>query len=375
MAASTSRLRPAVRIREASPEDSAPLIELARVCPMRGRISIYAERSPDFFALERLRGDPWVVGVAEEEDGRIVGCVSVATRDVYLDGEPVRTMHTGDLRVAPGWRRTDVVHRLHAFCWERCRAAGLDFMYFSMMVGNMAVRSLLRPRPGSPVYRLAGGVTVLGIAPLLSRTPESTVEVRAASPADAVAIVELLDRENRRRNFAPVWSTDRLDRLLSARAGLSIADFRVARRGGRITGVLAGWEQREVQRTIVAGAAPWTLPFGALYSLVALLRGRRAFPGPGDELRLRYLSYLAVEDDDPTEFRSLIADSLRDPRSRDVHFLDLALDSRHPLLGALRGLAVQKVPTEVWTGAWPGSARASYDFTRRQVHHEASQVY
>jgi hypothetical protein len=89
---------------------------------------------------------------------------------------------------------------------------------------------------------------------------------------------------------------------------------------------------------------------------------------------LLYLTHLAVADDDPDVFRALLAAVLRDPRSREAHLLDLALDAAHPLLASLAGLAVGRVATEVWAGAWPASAWAGRDFSRRPVYHEASHV-
>jgi hypothetical protein len=91
---------------------------------------------------------------------------------------------------------------------------------------------------------------VLGIAPL-SRTRPSSIEAEEATAADLPAIAALLDRENRRRNFAPVWSADRLAHQLVTAPGLSLQDLRVVRQGGEVVGVVAAWDQRRFQRTMV----------------------------------------------------------------------------------------------------------------------------
>ena len=78
--------------REATPDDNQPLVELSVACPMEGDIGLAVDRAPDFFALNRLEGPTWRVGVVDGPDGRPVGCIAVAARDVYLNGgaRPVR---------------------------------------------------------------------------------------------------------------------------------------------------------------------------------------------------------------------------------------------------------------------------------------------
>ena len=45
--------------------DNAALVALAAACPMRGDMTMCIDRAPDFFALARLEGERWRVGVAE----------------------------------------------------------------------------------------------------------------------------------------------------------------------------------------------------------------------------------------------------------------------------------------------------------------------
>jgi hypothetical protein len=366
-------MRPTVHFRLGEPRDEA-LLELARACPMEGTISVYAERAPDFFALHRLQGEPWLVAVAEEAGGRIVGCGSLAAREVYLDGEPVRCMYGGDVRVAEDWRGTSLVWRMHAWCWERSRELGHDLWYVSIMEGNHAARALVRPLRGQALYSLAGRAVVLGVDPL-SPTKPSAIEAEEATATDLPTIAALLDRENRRCNFAPVWSTDRLARQLVTAPGLSLQDLHVVRDGGEIVGVVAAWDQRLFQRTMVVDPGRRSTWAGVAWPLPPAVRDGRPPPGAGHELRLLYLTHLAVAGDDPDVFRALLGAVRRDPRSRETHVLGLALDAAHPLLEAFTGLALPRVATEVWAGAWPGSAWAGRDFGRRPVYHEASHVY
>lgn len=75
-------------VREAHPDDNPALLALAEACPMQGDIGLCVSRRPDFFALNRLEGERWQVGVVDGPDGIPVGCVAVARRHVFLTAAP-----------------------------------------------------------------------------------------------------------------------------------------------------------------------------------------------------------------------------------------------------------------------------------------------
>ncbi|MEO7443112.1 MAG: hypothetical protein ABIW46_06225, partial [Acidimicrobiales bacterium] len=79
---------PVNSVRAATPADNAALLALTAACPMEGDIGLCMERAPDFFALNRLEGDHFEVGVVDGPDGTPVGCIAVAERRVYLHGQP-----------------------------------------------------------------------------------------------------------------------------------------------------------------------------------------------------------------------------------------------------------------------------------------------
>ena len=66
-------------VREAVPDDNRALVDLAAACPMEGDMSLCVHREPDFFALSRLEGEPWHVGVVEDA-GRPIAISARASR-------------------------------------------------------------------------------------------------------------------------------------------------------------------------------------------------------------------------------------------------------------------------------------------------------
>lgn len=349
-----------VRFRLAVPDDNEALLALARRSPMEGRdgrqdgregeagqVSVAVERSPDHFALPRLQGDPWLVAVAEDEQGRIVATSSLATREVYLDGEPVRCMYGGDLRVAPEVRGCGVARGLHDWCWERTREHGVDLWYASIMVGNRPAAHLPDPTPGRPRYRRVGRAVVVAVALGAGGAANDELLATPATAADLSAVAALLDGQGRRRAFGPVWTEQRLRQQVATAPGLSVADLLVVRRAGELVACAAVWDQSAVQRTLVGG----------------------------HPVAIRYLTHLGTAGDgDAAAFRVVVDAARRAPSARGADLLVFALDEHSPLLAGVDDLPAHRLLTEVWFGAWPGTP-----WDRRAVpglvHHEASHVW
>ena len=103
MEAQGSAAPDAIEIREAVQADNQALLELTRMTPMAGNISLRIDRDPDFFALPRARGET-VVFVATCE-GKVIGCMSASIHAAYIDGAIENVAHATDLKVHPGLHR------------------------------------------------------------------------------------------------------------------------------------------------------------------------------------------------------------------------------------------------------------------------------
>src|SRR5207249_258853 len=90
--------------RPATSADNAGLLALAAACPMRGELTLCVRREPDFFALNRLQGDRWDVGVVDAGRAGVIGCVAIAERVAYVNGVPAPTAYASDLKVHPAFR-------------------------------------------------------------------------------------------------------------------------------------------------------------------------------------------------------------------------------------------------------------------------------
>src|SRR5512145_2918576 len=112
--------------RTAEPADNAGLVALAAASPMEAGLTICVRRDPDFFALNRMEGDRWEVGVVDGPDGSVVGCIGVAERLAFVRGVARRTVYIGDLKVHPAHRGHGVADELSRYAREVSREMGGD---------------------------------------------------------------------------------------------------------------------------------------------------------------------------------------------------------------------------------------------------------
>ena len=142
------------RARPALPGDNAALVALAAACPMEGDIGLCVDRSPDFFALNRLEGEAWRVDVVDAADGALAGCIALARRRVYLLGVEREVMYVGDLKVHPEHRGSGAAEALIRHAWQACREMGGDDVptLVTVLSGNAAIERRARGPRGSPPW-------------------------------------------------------------------------------------------------------------------------------------------------------------------------------------------------------------------------------
>ena len=363
-------MKPPFTVRLAGEADNGQLLALTRACPMTGSVALCTERDPNFFALTELQGDPAYVAVAEDGEGRIVGCASLAFRHVYVDGKATPCLYAGDLKVAPAARGSAVVHRLHKLLDEAVRELPVDLGYTSIIVGNSAAEVLAGGRRGMPLYRPLGRVRVCALLGASSTRLEPN-GVETATHADLPELVALLNRFNEGHNFAPVWTESQLERLLEA-PGLTLDRFLIVRERRRIIGALAAWDQSAFQRTRVLAYSNALSSYRVFHNLAARVRGGPRLPTSGHMLPQLSITHLAVEDRRPTVLRRLLASAWL--RSGGRFVLTFGLSEGHALLDGLVDFRVRSFPTVVYALTRPGSSWAGHDFNGRPLFHEISHL-
>ena len=353
------------RVRLATHADNAALIELAAACPMEGDLSLCIDRAPDFFALNRLEGDRWRVAVVDGRDGCPIACVATAERRAWVHGRSATIVYAGDLKVHPEFRDTHTADSLERFVRDRAREAAGDStpILLTVLAGNGAMeRRAAGPRGLPRLHRFA---TLHSFAiPLLwrRRPPTGAPDLRVshATSGDLEEMAELWSAVAPTRQFAAVLDADSLARWIEAAPGLEVSDYLLARDGGgKLLGLVAMWDQQAIKTLRVLRYSPALSLVRAAVTTLARFVGATAPPPIGEPLRYASAVHLCVPMDRPDVLRALVMAAYSRLHGSGRVFMNVALDSRDPLVGALRGLlatptaihAYATMPSGAWSGA------------------------
>ncbi len=330
-------------VEAARPGDDAAIRELLHRRAMGGAIRLTLEREPSAWLAAAVEGERHLTVVGRERaSGRVVGMGSRAVREVWVDGERARMGYLAQLRFAP---ELPVGRRLLAAGFSRMdrsrRDDELSYDLTSIVADNARARRLLeRGLPDFPRYRQLCGLVTLTIPTLLRSDPPDSANrasrVRQATEAELPAVVQCLERNLRRYQFAPVWTEDDL-RSATRTRDLELTDFLVkGDREGRVVGCVAIWDQRGFKQVVVRDYAPALRRFRPLVNLLLAAVRRPRLPPPGSTLDLAYLSHLAVDGDRAGVAVELIRAARREAGRRGLDYLVLSLAAANPMLGAMR---------------------------------------
>lgn len=349
----------------AGPADNADICRLFKEVHVKGELDVNQERDPDFFALQRLQGGPGMTFLARDLDGRAAAIGSIVLRDAWLDGEPTRTGYLCDLRVRPGFRGGVSLAR----CFDPVLAQvqqdhGVDVFTTVVFDDNPIAHKTLRgpaaERRGQPVYRTMTPFLMTSVQVTRPRGAPGTV--RPATAADLPELRDFLAHRGRRRVLGEDFSGDLLDRRLETWPGLSLDDFLLAHRQGRIVGCLAPWDTEPVKRTRVLGYHGTMLWVKRAFNAGAVLLRYPALPPEGECLRFVFLTHLEVEDDDPRVLRALVQAAYHRLYDRRYHFLAAFVPRGSALEGAFSGFMVQHTAMTLYAVARRSSPMAAREW-------------
>lgn len=360
--------------RDAAPADQAALLDLATACPMVGDFTLCVDRTPDFFALNRLEGGSWRCGVVDGPAGAPVGCIAVSERRAYLDGAPVRTIYVGDLKVHPAHRGGAVADALTRYARDVALATGGPDVptLLTVLAGNRAMERRAAGPRGLPALARFATIRSHAVPLLWRRRQRPELDVATGDLRDLGEMAALWRRLSPARNFAPVYTPDSLAGWIQAAPGLALDCYRLARRrDGRLAGFLGLWDQAAFKQLRVLRYSRRARAVRSLFNGVAPLCGAASLPSAGSPLR--YVTAVHVCAEDPVVLRALLLHAYDALRGRGYAFFTIGLDTRDPLAEALTGLLAQPTDVHAYVTT-PAGRYAGAPLDRRPLHYEIALV-
>lgn len=364
--------------RDATPADNAALLALADACPMEGDIGLCMQRRPDFFALNRLEGTSWRVGVVDGPAGSPVGCVAVADRRVYLNGEPSRGMYVSDLKVHPAHRGSGVADALTSYAVRACLAAGGPDVptFLTVLAGNTAMERRLSAGRAAVTAQRVGTIRSHSV-PLLWRRrarPPAAVRIARATARDIADMAALWQRVAPARQFAPVYDAASLGAWVDAAPSLDPAAFLLARdTGGSLLGFVGMWDQQAFKQLQVTSYSRGMAGFRAAFNSAAPIFRAAHLPRRGGFIRSLNAVNICVPGDRPEVLRALLLTAYGDYRGSGYSFVNVGLAVDDPLCAAVDGLLAQHTDINGLV-ATPTGRYAGPPLAGRPLHHEIALV-
>jgi S-adenosylmethionine-diacylglycerol 3-amino-3-carboxypropyl transferase len=366
------------RIREALDGDNGELIDLSLACPMQGDIGLCVDRSPDFFALNRLEGDRWKLAVADRE-GEVIGCIAVAERNVYVNGRPRRVAYVGDLKVHPAHRNHSVADALIRYAIEECERIGGPSvpLYCSVLAGNRAAE---RRAPGvrdMPRFDRFATIDATAVSLLwrkaAPRMPDLTV--KTATKADLEQMVALWARVASARQLAPVHDAASLQRWIEQSPGLGWSSYRLAfDRAGRLLGCAGFWDQSSFKHMLVTRYSRRLAVVRSVYNVLAPLVGGARLPPAGGVMRYLTAVNVCVPPDRADVLQAILVAAYNEFRAQEYAFFTIGLDITDPLRVALKGFVRQPTLVNAYITNPAGRYREPALDDRRPLHFEIALV-
>lgn len=363
-------------VRDATPSDNAALVDLAAASPMRGDITLRIDRGPDFFSLHGGEGEHPKVGVVERS-GRIVGCVAVLRRRVYLNGREAITGYAGDLKVHPRHRDSIVADALSRYAADACRSLlpGAPTL-ITVLSGNQSMERRLSGPRGLPVFEKVATIRSHSIPILWNRRLRRSAAVRVvpAGWRDIDEMTLLWQRVAPLRQFAPVMDSARFAALIDSSQGLEITSYLLARgRDGRLLGFAAIWDQSSIKQMYVEGYSRRLMVVKRSFNLFAPLIGSESMPGTGEPLRHRTVFHTCVPSSASDVLAALLVTAHNDLRHARCSLLNVGIDVGDPLSAATEGLLAQKTDVNAYVTSNGGLIDVQ-ELMSRPLHYETALV-
>jgi hypothetical protein len=365
------------RFELATPADDADLRRIVAATPMDGRIVVSLRREPSWFAGAVVDGRMrQVIACRDGETGKVVGFGCRSLRDVYVNGVPGTIGYLSSLRLLPEYRNIGLVARGYAFLRELHEDGEAPFYLTTIAEGNAtALKVLTSGRAGLPAYHAAGDYHTLAVpVPRRATNRPRGIDIRPARREDLQAVLAFLAEVGPQRQFFPCLREEDFLSLEGMMSGLALDWLLLAEQGGRLVGVLAGWDQYETRQSVVHAYRGWLGLARPMYNAWAWLRGLPGLPQPGSPLRYLMAALPVVADDDADVFTALL-EALRDRAAGGPwsHLL-LGLHESDPLLRVAWRYRWAGYVTRLFLVCWSDGAAARAALDGRPPYLEAGSL-
>jgi hypothetical protein len=348
-------------LRLATSADDASLRNLLRENALPGSISLSYEREPDYFKAAGVDGtlSQTIINI-NDETGECLGMGTRIIRPMYLNGEVQDVGYMSHLRVnlRRQWGLSLAREMVSSFRkFHELHADGrVPFYLMSVIAGNSpASRLLTAELPGMPFARQYARMFTYAVSPRRAKKeiplPHGLIFQRGTTEY-IPEIMACLQRSGARRQFAPHWSAENLFTSVQT-PNLHPEDFFLAIKDSRVAGCLALWDQTPFKQSVVRGYSSRMARWRPLINLLSHFVDMPYLPKVNSALPYCFASHLAIDNDDPLIFTSLLRELYNETKRRGFNYFTIGLSESNPLLAVLTKSYLHfTYPSQIYLMAW-----------------------
>jgi hypothetical protein len=246
-------------------------------------------------------------------------------------------------------------HELHA-------DGRVPFYLMSVIADNAPARRLLTSDlPGMPHAREYARMFTYVLSP---RRPKPAlplpngIRFEHGTTGHIPEIITCLQRNGQRRQFCPTWTFEDLFSPTET-PNLHPENFLLAVSGSQVLGCLALWDQTPFKQTVVRGYQGNMARWRTTINLLARFIDIPHLPPVGTPLSYCFASHLAIDDDDPRIFQSLLREAYNETIRRGFDYFMIGLAEMNPLRAVLTKSYLHiTYPSQIYLMAWDDGIEA-----------------
>ncbi|MDD5008251.1 MAG: hypothetical protein PHC68_07585 [Syntrophorhabdaceae bacterium] len=324
---------------------------------MPGGIKVAFHSEPDYRSYLGIQGKHnQVIAVKEKGSGRIVGFGTRSIKPAYVNGNIENIGYLSNLRSEEEYRCGSLLVRGYRYLAELHKDGRVPF-YISTIIeeNNYAKDILTSNRCGLPVYEDRGLYFTNAI--IIGRgKKESDIEITRGSAERIGDILGCLNRNGKMKQFYPYY--DKADFVSGSGylKGICAEDFYIATEGHKIVGVAAKWDQSGFRQLVIEGYSAGMVVLRFVYNSLAPIFKFSKLPPRGLPLKMLYVGFIAVDNNEPGIFRAILRTIYNDAVSTGYQCILVGMHSSDPLREVMREYAHFKYLSRLYVVRWGSEA-------------------
>ena len=303
-----------VRYRLADLKDNQQLLALTMSAGMPGNMALRIDRNPDFFALNKLRGQTRVY--VATDDNVIVGCICVSDQTVFINRNKFPLYYISDFKVARTHRNRGIGLDLTNSVVRYLETQDADFAFLNVSKGNKRPFVFFRDRGHYRDFENIGTFTTFQY---IGTKKKSSNQKYLIEPTEGTnEVLDFLNDYYSQYELANVLTYDKI----------KDTDLFVVREKNKILAVMSIIDTMSMKQNVVLKMSWYLKIIVACINAFCKLFKISKLPKENEPIKMLYIRYLAVKKQDKDLVCALVSYGKQLAYQKSYSFISISLHER-----------------------------------------------